>query len=251
MEKKYFKVVNSIRGNHGLFYHEGINVDPLPFNPQGDCESGGLYFASEDIFTFFYIGDTVYEVKPIGEIYENPDTPKKWKAHSLEMKLVGKTDDVKTIKFLIENGANIHAKDDDSLYWAAYYGYFDVVKYLVENGANIHACNDAALRYAARCGYLDIVKYLVKHGANVHSFKNEAIQFAADKGYLDIVKILVEHGADIHANNEAALRLAAEQGHIDIVKYLVEHGANIHACDDYAFKNGSKEIVEYLQSLTK
>jgi hypothetical protein len=220
MEKKYFKIANSTKGNHGLFYHEGINVDPLPFNPQGDCTSGGLYFSSEDILYFFDMGNTVYEVKPIGEIYENPDTPKKWKAHSLEMKLVGKTDDVKTIKFLIENGANIHAKDDDSLYWAAYYGYFDVVKYLVEHGANVHANDD----YALRC--------------------------AAENGYLDMIKYLVEHGADIHADDDYALETAVYHGNFDIVKYLTEHGANVHANDDYAFHYGDKAVVEYLQSLT-
>jgi hypothetical protein len=141
MKKTYFKVVDSISGNRGLHYHEGVNVDPLPFNPHGDCEEGGLYFSSEDIFTFFCMGDTVYEVKPIGEVYENPDSPKKWKAHSLDMKLVGKTNELETIKYLVEHGANIHACNDVALRYAAYYGNFDIVKYLVEHGANIHVLN--------------------------------------------------------------------------------------------------------------
>jgi len=47
---KYYKVVDSKNGHNGLFYKEGSNIDPLDFNPQGDCESGGIYFSREDIF---------------------------------------------------------------------------------------------------------------------------------------------------------------------------------------------------------
>ena len=35
-------------------------------------------------------------------------------------------------------------------------------KYLVENGADIHACDDYVLKRSAYNGYLDIVKYLVE-----------------------------------------------------------------------------------------
>ena len=43
-KQKYFKIVNP-DGHHDLVYHEGYNEDPLPFNPTGDCEPGGIYFA--------------------------------------------------------------------------------------------------------------------------------------------------------------------------------------------------------------
>ena len=36
------------------------------------------------------------------------------------------------------------------------------IKYLVENGANIHACYDDALRFAAHNGNLEVVNYLRK-----------------------------------------------------------------------------------------
>jgi len=46
------------------------------------------------------------------------------------------------------------------LCWAAERGHLEVVKYLIENGANIHAADDYALRWAAYNGHLEIVKYL-------------------------------------------------------------------------------------------
>jgi prefoldin subunit 5 len=31
-----------------LRYHDGLNVDVLPFNPRGSCEKGGIYYADDD-----------------------------------------------------------------------------------------------------------------------------------------------------------------------------------------------------------
>jgi hypothetical protein len=249
MEKKYFKVVDSIHGNHGLFYHEGINVDPLPFKPRGNCEDGGLYFSSEDIFDFYAYGDIVYEVKPIGEVYENPGEPKKWKAHALDMKLIGKKCEVQTIKYLIDNGISLEENANDILYLAIIYNQLPVIKYCVEQGVNVHDKNENALRQAAFWGNIEIVKYLVEQGADIHMHHESALRNAADYGILKIVKYLVEHGANVHANDDYALRCAADYGYLDMIKYLVEHGADIHADNDYAIRNSQGEVNEYLLSL--
>ena len=69
------------------------------------------------------------------------------------------------VRYFVKEGADIHAKDDEALRWAAWKGHLGVVKYLVERGANVHAedidSNDA-LRLAAENGHLDVVKYLKK-----------------------------------------------------------------------------------------
>ena len=44
--------------------------------------------------------------------------------------------------------------------WASEYGRLDIVKYLVEQGADIHADDDYALRYAVTYDHLEIVDYL-------------------------------------------------------------------------------------------
>ena len=158
-EIKYFKIVNP-NGHYGLVYHDGYNEDPLPFNPNGDCAPGGIYFASSDIFLFLNYGTELYEVEPIGEIYENPGNPKKYKAHALNMKYIGKIDEVNTVKYLIENGADIHTCDDIALCLYAKNGYLEIVKYIIKQGADIHVNNDYALRLSALYGHLEVVKYL-------------------------------------------------------------------------------------------
>ena len=96
--QKYFKIVNP-DGHNGLVYREGYNEDPLSFNPHGDCEPGGIYFSSRDILSFLSFGTEVYEVEPVGKIYENPGFPKKYKAHALNMKYIGKINDINTSKY--------------------------------------------------------------------------------------------------------------------------------------------------------
>ena len=43
---------------------------------------------------------------------------------------------LKLVKFLLENGTNIHAKNDYALRWTCVNGHLDVAKFLVKNGTN-------------------------------------------------------------------------------------------------------------------
>ena len=109
---------------------------------------------------------------------------------------------------------------NEALTFASQEGHIDIVKYLVENGADIHARNDWALIMASENGHLDIVKYLVNEGADIHVRKDWALRIASEKGHLDIVKYLVNEGADIHARDDWALRVASRKGHVEVVKFL-------------------------------
>jgi ankyrin repeat protein len=65
---------------------------------------------------------------------------------------------LEVVKYLVEQGADIHDNNDLVLIWAR--GHLEVVKYLVEQGADIHAKNDAALKWASENGYYEVVIYL-------------------------------------------------------------------------------------------
>ena len=136
----YYKILNEEETHYGLKYHDGLNEDPLPFNPSGNCEPGGIYFSREDILAFLDYGPWIRKVTiPEGEpIYENPGSPKKWKAK----------------RVILGPRRRIN---------------FQVIKELVEEGANIHVYNDYALRWAVEKDHLDVVKFLVKEGAPVFS----------------------------------------------------------------------------------
>ena len=129
---KFYKILNEDECHQGMQYKTGLNTDILPFNPSGNCEDGGIYFAREDILAFLHHGPWVREVAlPEGEeVYENPRSPKKWKAHKVILGERKRWSDIEVFKGLVEDGADIHVDNDFALQWAAYYGHLKVVKYL-------------------------------------------------------------------------------------------------------------------------
>jgi ankyrin repeat protein len=137
---------------------------------------------------------------------------------------------LEVVKYLFENGADIHAKNDEALIWASMNGHLEVVKFLVKNGADIHSNEDEALIYASTKGHLNIVKYLIGNGANIHVHDDYPLRLASSNGNLDFVKYLVENGADIYYNDEA-LKLALQNGHLEVVQYLIQNKANENILD--------------------
>jgi len=220
----FYKITNKGEKHNGLQYKTGLNVDPLPWDPSGDCKSGGIYFSREDIFAFLIYGCWVRKVTipEDVEVYENPGEPKKWKAHKV---ILGKRRkiDINVIKSLIEEGTNIHADDDWALRWASRKGHLEVVKLLIEHGANVNARNDWALKWASRKGHLKIVKLLLNYG--VHADNGWALVWASENGHLAVVKLLIAYGANVHVYDDEALECASENGHTKVVDLLLKHGA--------------------------
>ena len=220
----YYKITNQREVHNYMRYKDGLNVDVLPFNPTGDCQSGGIYFASTDILAFLDYGPWIRKVIiPEGEtIYENPstlDNPKKYKSHSVFLEPRRRVN-AGVIKKLIEEGANIHAGNDNVLKWASKNGYLDVIKFLEAKGLYIHTCNDSALYFASEYGHLNVVKFLVEKQVDIHAEDDYAFRLASKKGHLNIVRFLIEKGADIHAKDGYALKWARTFNHLNVVKFL-------------------------------
>ena len=78
----------------------------------------------------------------------------------IETAKAGKT---KTVKLLLEKGADIHAENDSALCYAAVNGHTETVKFLLEQGADIHAENDLALYWAASNGHTETAKLLISN----------------------------------------------------------------------------------------
>jgi hypothetical protein len=254
----YLKITNAEENHYGLQYHDGLNVDPVPFDKEGSCCPGGIYFTTpEYICNFLQMGCYIREVMvpEDAEMVKDPGG-NKWRSPKVMLGPRKELWNVDTWKWLLEiiidTGINeVSSKSlDTALRWSSYDGYLEVVKYLVENGADIHANNGYALKYASQHGYLEVVKFLVENGADIHVGNDCALR-CASFGRLDIVKYLVEHGADIHADNDYALKYASQHGYLEVVKFLVENGADIHVGNDYAFRyafaNKHLEVVEYLE----
>jgi ankyrin repeat protein len=77
------------------------------------------------------------------------------------------------------------------------YGHLQVVKYLVSQGANVHAYANYAVRLASENGHLKVVKYLVSQETDIQANNNQAVRWASEYGHLEVVKFLVSQGAEL------------------------------------------------------
>ena len=92
--------------------------------------------------------------------------------------------------------------NDKALIEAVYDGDLKTIKYLIEQGADIHAQNDQSLKYSAKNENLEIIKYFIEQGADIHAQNDKALIEAAHKGKLEIVEYFVEQGSDIHVHDD-------------------------------------------------
>ena len=152
-----------------------------------------------------------------------------------------KDDCLKTMKSLVEKGADVNAKDTVGfplLMYVVKAGHLDIVKYLVEKGADVNAKDDTQggstiLMFASGSNNLEIVKFLIENGADVNgenNFNNTVLMTAAFIANLEMVKYLVEKGADVKvmgAQGWTALSRAEEAkgDNTELIKYLKDKGA--------------------------
>jgi hypothetical protein len=86
-DDKFYRLTNELENHRGFQYTTGLNVDVLPFNPTGECKSGGLYFFSSRQLEHFstyckdikYIREVTFEGITAPQIYAEKG---KYKCHS-------------------------------------------------------------------------------------------------------------------------------------------------------------------------
>ncbi|WP_264682379.1 MULTISPECIES: ankyrin repeat domain-containing protein [unclassified Wolbachia] len=165
---------------------------------------------------------------------------------------------LQTVKNLVEQGANIEAKNKDNktpLDLARERNNMEMVNFLAQ------AKLDKDLRVAVIRGNLQTVKNLIEQGANIETKDKEEwklLHYAAVRNHIMVVKFLVEQGANIETKDEKGrtpLHRAAERGHKEIVEFLVDQGASIETKSkdnktplDLARERNHTEIVNLMQA---
>lgn len=126
-----------------------------------------------------------------------------------------KRGDLPTVKYMVENGQDIEAKDTGSLGqtalgWAAFIGYEDMVDYLIAQGADLYATDRGDVYNVMKSAVLGKNTNIVK---KVHRLLN------ADKP-VDLNDQTVE------SDGETLIMVAASNNRLETVKYLLSQGAN-------------------------
>jgi len=245
----FYKILNKKENHNFLQYKTGLNIDPVEFNPSGNCEPGGIYFASKDILAFIDYGPWIRKVTlpKDARVYKNPGSPEKWKANKV---ILGRKYKItaKVIKRLIDEGADPKVNDIRTLQWAAENGYFEIVKALIDNRADPKANYNHALQLAIENNHLKIIKLLIPF-LDLNKNSGYLLSGAAGNGHIETVKLLIPI-LKSKIYNSYALQMAAENGHLNIVKLLLNSGADPKARNNYALKwsamNGHLKIVKLL-----
>ena len=82
--EQFVKLTNDSENHNGFQFRTGLNVDPVPFNPRGKCQSGGIYFCEFSKFPRWlnYDNRPMYYMRSVripddARVYEEKN---KWKA---------------------------------------------------------------------------------------------------------------------------------------------------------------------------
>ncbi|XP_028395353.1 serine/threonine-protein phosphatase 6 regulatory ankyrin repeat subunit C-like [Dendronephthya gigantea] len=174
---------------------------------------------------------------------------------------------LKSVKYLVDNGADIHCEDESgktALHYAVHAGGTAIVKYFVEQcGADVNRKDTnglTVLQDAVTECTLDIVEYLVEKGADVNGKKNDGwtvLHYAVRRGRLEVVKFLVKKGAEVNGKGTnkvgTALHIAVTKDTPEIAEYLIEKRADVNDSDSdgwtvlhSACTEGTLEMVKYL-----
>ncbi|KAL2059427.1 hypothetical protein ABVK25_000720 [Lepraria finkii] len=165
-----------------------------------------------------------WSVKSIPEEFFKPPmlVPRSWVGRSLEQR--------KATASKIYGWCALHK--------AAYHGQTAAVRLLMENGADIEAKDDihgaTPLQWAVAVGNEVMVTLLLDLGADVNAVDLEdkwtPLHRASDRGHAAMVGLLLEGHAGINCKSEyrswTALHLAADKGHELVVRLLLEKGAD-------------------------
>ncbi|WP_436376819.1 ankyrin repeat domain-containing protein [Cytobacillus sp. BC1816] len=179
--------------------------------------------------------------------------------------------DTKTIKRLIEDGADLNKKGSDgqtATMIAAYNNDVETAKILIKAGADVNIqdnMNNNPFLYAGAEGYIEILKLTIEAGADpaiVNRYGGTALIPAAEHGHIDAIKeLLTKTDIDVNYVNDLGWTALLEaiilnDGNViqqQTVQLLIDYGADVNIADrnnvtplQHAREKGFKEIEQIL-----
>lgn len=175
----FYKILND---PNGLRYKRGLNINTKPMDPEGTIiEEGGIRFARENIFSMLGFGPFVRQLTPIDYPIEDSDGIFRCNKVYLHKR---RNLDVRRMRSLIAEGADIHASNDRAIFWACNEGRYEVVKALLDLGA---VPAQKCLHYASATGHFRIVRTLLDWGLKPDE---TAIRWAEENKFERITRLL-------------------------------------------------------------
>ena len=180
---------------------------------------------------------------------------------------------VEVVDFLINNGATVDIRSDNTGYTALYksagIGSVPITSLLLSKGANInsetsrlYSNKQTPLHIASENNHIRVVELLIKMRADINNKNvsgNTPLHIASsNRKYYELLNLLLENGADVNIKNEEGntpLHIASEMLNVALVNLLLENGAEIDNKNfsgntpiDLAVQNNNYDVIEFLES---
>ena len=130
--------------------------------------------------------------------------------------------------------------------------HFEITRYIIENNkVDIHAHNDNLMYYAICCNNLEMIKYLHQKGSNLKARDDNEeeytpfISIAAGNCDLNTVIYLHQNGCNLNIAHDRPIMYAINSDCLHMVKYLIENGVTITNDD---IEMASSDIKNYILS---
>ena len=133
-----------------------------------------------------------------------------------ELLRAARNGNLKGVKELLNQGANVNARDGygrSAIHRAAYFGHLPVVRLLLNRGANINARTTnwfKPIHWAAMRGHSNVVKELLNRGANANNVLNRHFIPENMKNAIREYEQLRVNRAKAHTRNRAPLENLAK-----------------------------------------
>jgi ankyrin repeat protein len=160
-------------------------------------------------------------------------------SHSIPPRLALFNVSVRATKLLLDNGANVHIRDDigqTPLHRASDGNHVDVMLLLLQHGAGVDVQDNGystALHLASDLGGLEAVRLLLENGANPNIRNDRGqtpLHLASEWNHVGRTRLLLKCGADVDVqdnDHSTPLHLASYNKSLEATQLLLEHGAGI------------------------
>ena len=138
------------------------------------------------------------------------------------------------VKRHLAEGVDVNSQDKNKntpLHFAVQKGFVEIVKFLLDNGTNIHARTDIGYTPLHGANTLEIAAMLIEEGANVNAKgnKNKFTPLFTVKD-VEVGKLLIDKGANVNALDWAgrvSLHWFAIWGNVQMAELMIDKGTDV------------------------
>ena len=154
------------------------------------------------------------------------------------------------VKQSIKDGANFNWSNPICI--ASENGHIEIVKYLLNNGVDIHINQDSPLRYAIVVKKYDMVKFLIDNGADIHIADEYPFLLSWDFGSPDICKLLIDNGADLEKITKTLFKRKTSKQKKEILEFIdkLKNNNVNESIKDYLKPKSEEDILKSINNLT-